>query len=98
MKRIPRYFVFGLGFGLAAAALLVSSPDEARATMKMQTDARKAGFEIKSCLDCHNERLPKKDNVTENHRGQWLVDQKKERGAEEIDVAWLKDYKEPEEK
>ena len=28
-----------------------------------------------------------------NEMGKWLVDQKKERKAKEIDVAWLKDYK-----
>jgi hypothetical protein len=65
--------------------------------MKMQKTAKKAGFEIKNCLYCHNEKMPKKDNVTENHRGEWLVAQKEERKAEEIDVAWLEDYVEPEE-
>ena len=95
---MKNYLGFGFGFGLAAAVLLLATPEQAGATMKMQKDAKKAGFEIKNCLACHNEKLPKKDNVTNNHRGQWLVDQMKERGAEEIDVAWLKDYKEPEEK
>ena len=66
--------------------------------MKMQKEAKKAGFEIKNCLYCHNEKLPKKDKVTQNHRGEWLLAQKEEHKAEEIDVAWLKDYVEPEEK
>lgn len=91
-KRWSLSFAVGLGVG----ALLISAPEPADATMKMQKAAKKGGFEIKNCLACHNEKLPKKDNVTNNHRGQWLVDQMKERKAEEIDVAWLKDYVEPE--
>jgi len=87
----------GFAFGLAIGALLFAGAEPAGATMKMQKTAKKAGFEIKNCLYCHNEKMPKKDNVTENHRGEWLVAQKEERKAEEIDVAWLEDYVEPEE-
>ena len=36
--------------------------------------------------------------MTHNARGEWLMSQKEERKAEEVDVAWLKDYVEPEEK
>jgi hypothetical protein len=66
------------------------------ATMPMQKDAKTAGFPAKSCQYCHNEKLPKKGQVSHSARGQWLVDEKDERKAEEIDVKWLKDYVEKE--
>jgi hypothetical protein len=65
----------------------------ASATMEMQKKAKAAGVaESTNCLYCHNEKLPKKGAVTNNERGQWLVDQQKKKGAKEIDFAWLKDF------
>ena len=97
MKSTRRWAI-ALG-GLAAALIMsISAPPPAAATMKMQKAAKKGGFEAKNCLYCHNEKLPKKDAVTHNARGEWLMSQKEERKAEEVDVAWLKDYVEPEEK
>ena len=96
MNHSKRYLGFALGLGIGA--LLVSAPGPAGASMKMQKAAKKAGFEAKNCMYCHNEKLPKKDAVTHNARGEWLMSQKEERKAEEVDVAWLKDYVEPEEK
>jgi hypothetical protein len=75
----------------AFLAVLVFSAS-AWATLKIQKQAKEQGFEAKSCLYCHNEKLPKKDAVTFNERGQWLIDQKKEREVEALDVSWLKDY------
>jgi hypothetical protein len=76
---------------LTIVGLLIGA-GSASATMAMQKAAKKAGLGITKCIDCHNEKLPKKNAVTYNDRGQWLVDQKKEREAEGIDVTWLKDY------
>ncbi len=73
-----------------SVAMLVVSPSSA--TMNMQKKAKELGFPADNCLYCHNDKMPKKDSVTYNDRGKWLVDQKDSRKAKEVDVAWLKDY------
>ena len=64
------------------------------ATLQIQKKAKEAGIPADNCLYCHTEKLPKKDAVTHNARGQWLVSEKGKRHAKEVDPAWLKDYKE----
>jgi hypothetical protein len=58
------------------------------------TDVKKAqelGFkDIKTCTACH---VSAKGGKELNARGQFLVDTKKDKGAAEIDLNWLKDYK-----
>jgi hypothetical protein len=77
---------------LCAMSTFLFGAADAWATLPMQKKAKEAGFPAANCLYCHNEKLPKKGAVTQNERGQWLVDQKKERKAKEADMAWLKDY------
>jgi hypothetical protein len=62
------------------------------ATLPLQKKAKEAGFEATNCLYCHNEKLPKKDAVTHNDRGKWLIAEKEKRHAKEVDPAWLKEY------
>ena len=77
--------------GLTASAAFLALP--ASGTMEMQKKAKAAGFaESTNCLYCHNEKLPRKGAVTNNERGQWLLDQQKKKGAKEIDFTWLKDF------
>lgn len=64
------------------------------ATMAIQKKAKEEGIKADNCQYCHTEKLPKKDAVTMNDRGKWLVDQKAKRNAKEVDPAWLKDYNE----
>ncbi len=85
----------GLAVGCLAAGLVLVSAGPAHATVEMQKQAKAAGLEVANCLACHNEKLPKKGAVTNNDKGKWLVDQKEAKKAKEIDVTWLKDYKEP---
>jgi hypothetical protein len=55
--------------------------------------AQALGFEdIKDCTACHANKMPKKGEALSD-RGQFLMDQKKAKKAEDIDLAWLKDYK-----
>ncbi|HEY6930042.1 MAG TPA: hypothetical protein VJA66_10235 [Thermoanaerobaculia bacterium] len=82
--------------GLAVIALfsvgwLVLS-DYSSADMAIQKQAKAAGIPADNCLYCHNEKLPKKDAVTHNDRGKWLVAEKAKRNAKTADGAWLKDY------
>ena len=62
------------------------------ATLPLQKKAKEAGFPADNCLYCHNEKLPKKGAVTHNDRGKWLIAQKEQKKAKEVDPAWLKDY------
>lgn len=86
----------GSRFGLAAvlaigfAGMLVVAPSSA--TMNMQKKAKELGFPAENCLYCHGEKMPKKDAVTYNDRGKWLMAQKDAKKAKEVDIAWLKEY------
>lgn len=51
------------------------------------------GKDIKGCKHCHVKPLPREGSADLNEVGSWLVEQKEEKGAEEVDVAWLKEYK-----
>ena len=73
-----------------AGWILVSSTSTA--TLPMQKKAKELGFAADNCMYCHNEKLPKKEAVTHNDRGKWLIAEKEKRKAKEIDVSWLKDY------
>lgn len=103
--------------GLLLCAMLL--PSTAPATVEMQNQAKKLGFAVKNCLDCHAsphsvdvmkkkaKELQMADGnclachgvnipATLNRKGEWLVAEKARRNAKECDMAWLKDYKEPE--
>jgi hypothetical protein len=78
-----------LGFKVDNCLYCHASP---HATEVMKERAKKFGVNPGNCLGCHGKEIP----ATLNDRGQWLVKEKKRRGAAEFDMAWLKDYKEPE--
>ena len=84
--------------GAVMAGAWLMSAGSASATVAIQKKAKEAGFEVTNCLSCHNEKLPKKGETTHNDRGKFLVAEKEKRKAQEVDVNWLKDYKEPEKK
>jgi len=82
------------GVAVAAAALGAAQWLEAKGPWLKK--AQEAGFaDAKDCGYCH---LKPKGGKELSDRGQWLVAQKKEKKAEAVDVAWLKDYKAPETK
>ena len=70
----------------------IASSGTSSATLPIQKKAKELGFDATNCLYCHNEKLPKKDAVTHNDRGKWLIAEKEKRKAKEVDPAWLKDY------
>lgn len=57
----------------------------------MKKKAHDVGFLISNCQGCHGGKFPTKLSP----EGDWLVEQKKLRGAKEVDGAWLKDYVPP---
>jgi hypothetical protein len=63
-----------------------------QATLPISKKAKELGYPVENCQYCHVDKLPKKEKNDPNERGQWLRDEKKKRGAKEVDPAWLKDY------
>ncbi len=54
--------------------------------------AQKLGFaQVQDCKFCHTSDKPSAKDL--NDAGKWLMDQKKAKKAEDIDLAWLKEYK-----
>ena len=90
-RTVNRVSVLAVVFWMAGAGL-------ATATLPIQKKAKELGYAAQTCLFCHNEKLPKKEAVTHNERGQWLVAEKGKRKAKEVDASWLKDYVEKAEK
>jgi hypothetical protein len=84
--------IVAAAFAAALGLSLALVPRPAQATLEMQKKAKEAGFANANCLFCHNEKLPKKDAVTHNDRGKWLLAEKDKRKAKEVDVSWLKEY------
>jgi hypothetical protein len=77
-----------LGYPVKNCIYCHASPHAAE---KMKETARELHISNGNCLLCHGANIP----AALNHRGQWLVDEKTRRGADEEDMAWLKDYVEP---
>jgi mono/diheme cytochrome c family protein len=77
-----------LGFPLKNCVYCHASP---HAVEKMKETASELHIREGNCVLCHGADIP----ITLNDRGEWLVAEKKRRQADEFDMAWLKDYKEP---
>ena len=73
-----------------AGWMLISSTSTA--TLPIQKQAKAAGVDENEPPVLSREKLPKKDAVTHNDRGNWLIKEKANRGAKEVDGAWIKDY------
>jgi len=76
--------------GLSAAIL--ATP--AGAKPKFVKESKDMGVsEIRNCNSCHESTNASKFSREDlNDVGKWLVEQKKGKGAKEVDVAWLKEY------
>jgi mono/diheme cytochrome c family protein len=80
-----------LAFAALVVAGLASQPLNAK--LPWVKKAQGMGFkEIENCASCHSSKTPKKGEPMAE-RGKWLVEQKEKHKAEEVDLAWLKDYK-----
>jgi hypothetical protein len=85
----------GVLVGLVVVGGWLLGTGSASATMALQKKAKEGGYPATSCLYCHNEKLPKKDATTHNDRGKFLIGEKERLKVKDVDVSWLKDYKEP---
>jgi hypothetical protein len=88
----------GVAIGMAVLGAWLLGAGSASATLAIQKKAKEAGFPATNCLYCHNEKLPKKGATTHNDRGTFLTAEKEKAKVKEVDVTWLKNYKEPEKK
>ena len=77
---------------LLIGAVLAAAASPSQASLKIQKQAKDAGFPATTCVYCHNEKLPVKAKVTHNERGSFLVKMKEDKKAKEVDVAWLKEF------
>jgi len=78
-----------LGFPIKNCLDCHASPHSVEVMKKKAQDLKMADG---NCLACHGAKIP----AALNHRGNWLVTEKDRRSAKEFDMAWLRDYKEPE--
>jgi hypothetical protein len=81
--------------GGLAASLLAVGTDNALASAKMLSDAKKAGLPAKNCQYCHTQATPKKDTFKPeelNDRGKFLLSDQQKRNLKAPDPAALKDF------
>ncbi|HMZ80956.1 MAG TPA: hypothetical protein PLL06_14740 [Acidobacteriota bacterium] len=90
MRKLQLLMVIGYGglIGVGLGLHLTSSVVLARP--EFLQEARDLGYTVKNCQYCH--LMPTSKGL--NDRGKFLVAEKERRNAEEVDVSWLKDYKE----
>ncbi len=75
---------------IATTALIFAVP--AQAKLPWVKKAQELGYsDVKDCKACHVGTPKKGGDFAE--RGKFLVDTKTKKGAAEVDLAWLKDYK-----
>ncbi|MBI4748980.1 MAG: hypothetical protein HY774_10860 [Acidobacteria bacterium] len=75
---------------ISAGVVIHLTTSVALARPEFLQEARDLGYTVKNCQYCH--LMPTSKGL--NERGKFLVAEKERRQAEEIDVSWLKDYKE----
>ena len=75
---------------LAAALIAVAIPASAKPAFVAKAKEAKIDA-VKNCASCHVGAPKKGGDMSE--MGKWLIAQKAEKKAAEVDVAWLKDYK-----
>ena len=83
------FIAMGVSLGIL---FLAAAPAEAK--LPFVKKAQALGFnEITACTSCHVDKMPTKAKHDFTERGKFLEDAKKSHKAEEVDLAWLKDYK-----
>lgn len=75
----------------AAFALLALCAAPLQAKLAWNKKAKKYDPAITACTACHIPEKPKKGDPL-SPLGDWLVEQKKQRGAKEVNLEWIKDY------
>lgn len=75
---------------LAILFFILASAQRSYTYTQYLSKAKSLGYPAENCSYCH--KMP--DSGSDwNERGKWLIEEKKNRKADEVDVKWLKDYK-----
>ncbi|HVF87052.1 MAG TPA: nuclear transport factor 2 family protein [Pyrinomonadaceae bacterium] len=89
MKRTSTKASIGVAFALLYLSLTVLN---VQSYPPFLNKAKQLGLPAKDCSYCH---VNASGGDPLGDRAKWLVEEKKKRGASAVDVAWLKEYKEP---
>jgi mono/diheme cytochrome c family protein len=91
MRRIALAFVT-----VAAAVAFLTPPAAAKPTYVKKAQDLGHKDLVVNCASCHKAKLPTAKEWTLNDSlGAFLAKKKKDAGAKEVDLKWLKDYKPP---
>ena len=85
--RTASRIVIVAGFALVYLAVMVPT---ARTYPPFLNKAKSLGLPAQNCTYCH---VNAAGGEPYNARGNWLMEEKKKRSVDVIDVAWLKQYK-----
>lgn len=80
----------GLVVALALLFAVLAFAQKSYTYPQYLSKAKALGYPAENCSYCH--RAPQ-GGTGWNARGQWLIEEKKRREAEQVDVKWLRDYK-----
>ena len=80
----------GLAVALALLFAVLAFAPKSYTYPQYLSKAKALGYPAQNCSYCH--RSPQ-GGTEWNKRGQWLIEEKKRRKAEQVDMRWLKDYK-----
>jgi hypothetical protein len=88
---------FGIAFMTVALAAAFSAPSaDAKAPWVKKSQDLGHKDLVVNCQSCHKAKLPSaKDSTLNDTLGAFLAKKKKDAGAKEVDLKWLKDYKQP---
>ena len=80
----------GLAVALALLFAVLAFAPKSYMYPQYLSKAKALGYPAENCSYCH--RSPSGGNEW-NERGRWLIQEKRRRQADSVDVRWLKDYK-----
>ena len=87
----PRKVVCGLTIAVFAIFYIVAATQKAQGYPPFVNYAQRLGYPAKDCTYCHIGLQGGGDKL--GPRGKWLVAEKVRRGEGQVDIKWLKDYK-----
>lgn len=88
--RIKPHTLRGPVVALALLFVVLAAAQKSYTYPQYLSKAKALGYPADSCSYCH--RSPSGGNSW-NERGKWLIEEKRRREADQVDVRWLRDYK-----
>ena len=88
--RIKSHTLRGSVVALALLSVVLAAAQKSYTYPQYLSKAKALGYPADNCSYCH--RSPSGGNSW-NERGKWLIEEKRRREADQVDVRWLRDYK-----